>query len=314
MYFSQAVLLSGAIGGVFAVPSRHAHLHRDVRARDVTTVIGTVVQTTTLWVEAGAPSPSGQGVLPSTSHPDIGIISTSTTSGVASNPTSTSPSSPKAFCSSSSKHKRATDSQINYAGNLGTTGGCSWGSNWMAISEPDLGSFNYTITINNAGSEDMECICANKMGYDGKLDGSFAVSSSSQSPLTFNVSPGSSAFVAVEPNTQGMIMCNPNTVPTSSYGQYMGVWLEVDLADTANSGWSGADISALAAQAGGQTSLPGGYVDTATGSGSPSWICPGGTPYKNAYVDGLQAVDGAGLNLPAGPVSLVYTVGKPPAC
>lgn len=315
MHLTHVVLLAGALVGVMAHPSNHAHLHREVHNREVE--VHTEYQTKTVWAD---PEPTvhalAQKPITSTSSAAAHTtLATSVSSSLAAEPTSKNSSPPpgtsSGFCgSSSAKNKRATLAQIMYTGNLGMNDGCPWNSNIITIPEGDLPNYDYTITVKNTASESWQCIGSNKMGFDGKLSGSFKLTDEpNQVPLFFTVPAGQTAFVAVDGNSQGQIICNPGTVPTSQWGQYMGIWLEFDMGNASNDGHSGADISSLVSQAGKQPDIPSAHVDTVSGSGTPSHICSGAASWKNAYIAGTEDVDGLGFTVIPGKVQLLFTLG-----
>jgi hypothetical protein len=100
-------------------------------------------------------------------------------------------------------------------------------------------------------------------------------------------------------------MWAPGTsVPKTSYGQYAGVWFEFDFGNPSNGGWSGADCSSLVASSAGMP-VPGCQVCC---GGVCSTINPGGSG-TNAFLAGMEAVDGLGCNLPPGSQHLQANVG-----
>jgi hypothetical protein len=143
------------------------------------------------------------------------------------------------------------------------------------------------------------------MGADGALTGQFDVPGQNQ--LVFDLQPGESKYVASMGNTQLACAFAPGTVPKTDHGQFAGTWLEADFENSSNSGWSGADCSSLVAQAYGMH-VPGCRVCEPASNRECSTILEGGIG-TNAYTIGMEALDGIGLNLPAGKVFLKVEVG-----
>lgn len=268
MKFSASVLIATAALGVSAHPSGHAHLHKKdfvvARKPDVTqTVDATAAATTT------ASDDSSSGYIE--------------------------------FCSSSSSKKRATTEEIAYTGNTGTSD--DYGCNIMTVSKSIASLYNYTATFTNSVAKDQACVCWNKIGPDGGINGFWK----GNEAISFTLPASGSKTVAFDSNTQGGCACSVGTeVATTSYGQYASTWLEVDFENTSNDGWSGADASCLVSAAS-SLDIPALKVCF---DGTCSTINTGGTG-TNAYLAGMEAADGVGLNIASGTkVSLAVTVGQ----
>lgn len=305
MKVSATILLAAALGAS-AHPSGHAHkrAHQSLEQRGFVIakkpVTITQVQTITQAQAEATVAPT------TTSSTSVAAVSTSSaaaaeTSSASSSSGSSSSgsgaSSYKAFCGGNSK--RATAAEIAYKGNTGS--GSDYGCNLMLIESSIADKYDYTITFENAADEEQSCVCWNKIGPSGLIDGFFK----GNEALTFNLAAGGSQVLAVDSDSQGGCACATDSVPTvPATGEFGSTWLEFDMANTSNNGWSGADASCIVAAAEGLT-IPGLKV---CGSGTCSTINPGGTG-TNAFLGGSEAMDGIGLNLPAGKVQLTATVG-----
>jgi hypothetical protein len=306
MQLSHLLILAGVLGAN-AHPSGHQHLHRSahearrenpkflkgVHHKPIPKPESSVAAAT---VTPAAPAPSAAA----SSIPDTSKASSSSGS---------SGSSGKfiPFCKgnsggSASKVKRVTDAQVMYVGELGMSGSCPWNSNIMIVPSDIADLYDYVQTYTNVASESYQVRCANKMGADSKLTGMFDVPGQNQ--LVFTLAPGESKTVVAQPNTQLACAFAPGSVPKTNFGQFAGNWVEADFANTSNGEWSGADCSSLVAQAY-DMDVPGCQV---CGHGTCSTIHPGGRG-ENAYTKGMEALDGIGLNLPAGKVRLEVKVG-----
>ncbi|KAK3309825.1 uncharacterized protein B0T15DRAFT_406426 [Chaetomium strumarium] len=288
MLFTPVLVLAGVLGAA-AHPSGHAHLHKDAHAKrdgpvHMKNVHKVIPKPTTTTEEAKATvaAASVSSAKPSASSESSEYIP---------------------FCgSSSSKAKRVTYDQIMYTGNLGTTDGCEWNSNLMAVPDSIANKYDYVMKYTNVASEPYQVICANKMGADKQLTGMFKVAG--QKPLIFTLKPGETKTVVADKNTQGVCAFAPNEVPTTEFGQYAGVWAEFDFANDSNEGWSGADCSSLVAQAY-NMDVPGCQMSE---GGVDSTILPGGKG-TNAYTKGMEALDGIGLNIVPGKTTIKVSVG-----
>ncbi|KAK3362423.1 hypothetical protein B0T25DRAFT_524298 [Lasiosphaeria hispida] len=292
MQLTHVLLLAGALG-VTAHPSGHAHNHRAAHERrDLPTFVKNVHKPVAAPAPSAAPAPAEAPAAPASS-------------AAAPKPSAESSSSYIPFCSEGgSKVKRATLDQILYTGNVGTANGCPWASNIMVVPNSIAHLYKYVQTYTNVASEKYQVLCGNKMGAEaGQLNGMFS-KVAGQELVSFDLAPGETKTVVMEGNTQGICAFAPHTVPTTTHGQYAGVWVEIDFENASNGGWSGADCSSLVAQAYGMD-VPGCSV---CGSGVCSNIKPGGFA-DNAYTKGMEALDGIGLNLPAGDVVLAVKVG-----
>ncbi|KAL2168903.1 hypothetical protein VTG60DRAFT_6738 [Thermothelomyces hinnuleus] len=294
MQLNQFLVLAGVLGAA-AHPSGHAHLHRsaakrDVHVKNIHSIAPPPPPATTTSKASPTPSPSSPPAQKVTDAGKSKVTEVETNEFIP-------------FCSgSSSKAKRVTYEQIMYTGNLGTSGGCKWNSNLMVVPNSIADMYDYVQTYTNVADEPYQVICANKMGADGQLTGMFKVAS--QQPLIFTLEPGETKTVVAEENTQGACAFAPNEVPLTGNGQYAGTWAEFDFASEPNKGWSGGDCSSLVAQAADMDV----FGCRMSHNGVDSTIYPGGEA-DNAYIKGMEALDGIGLNIPPGKVEIEVKVG-----
>ena len=302
MQLPTFVLLAGVLGAA-AHPSGHAHghLHRSAHVHGkregpvfVKNVHNIPIPKTTVQP---TPTPSPTKAAAASATPKV-ESSASSASSESSDSTAF-----VAFCGgTSSKSKRVTTAQVMYTGNTGTSNGCKWNSNLMVVSNAIASKYTYVQKYSNVASEPYQVICANKMGADGQLTGMFKVDGQQQ--LVFTLQPGETKTVVADVNTQGVCAFAPNAVPTTTYGQYAGVWAEFDFSNESNKGWSGADCSSLVAQAY-DMDVPGCRMSH---GGINSDILPGGKG-TNAYTKGMEALDGIGLNIVPGNTVIEVKVG-----
>jgi hypothetical protein len=197
--------------------------------------------------------------------------------------------------------KRATAAEIAYKGNVGSGG--QYGCNIMAVQNHLVSKYEYTMVFNNAGG-DAECACWNKIGPDGGINGFF----NGNEAMKFSLPAGGKQTVAVDSNSQIGCTCGEGSLPLTPIGQFAGTWIEGDVGNLSNGGWSGWDASSLVAAAAGME-IPGLNVcGTGAQAGTCSSIFPGGSG-KNAFIAGTAAMDGLGLNCPPGGQSVIVTVG-----
>jgi len=281
----------------------HGHVHRDFHDKRDGVHFKAIHKTIVTTITPAAPtSTSTPAAVPTTSSAPVAAAPTSVASSTASSSSSSGTGSYVAFCGGASKReyvevKRATDAQIAYQGNTGAPG--QYGCNIMTVSSSVAHLYDYTSTYTNVASEPYQVECFNKIGATGAINGFDGAA-----PVSFTLAPGETQVVAIEANSQGACAFGPGSVDKDPYGAWAGVWVEFDVSNTSNNDWSGADCSALVAQAAG-LSVPGCQV--CSGSTCSS-ILPGGQA-TNAYVKGMEAVDGTGINQPPGAFTLAIKVG-----
>lgn len=204
------------------------------------------------------------------------------------------------FCNGKKRDVSAVQERgdVGYVGNTGRPG--MYGCNLMLVDASIADLYDYTATIQNTRNVAQECVCWNKIGPDGGINGFF----NGNQALKFTINAGAKAVMAAEPDSQGGCACGAPHVPLSPWGQFASTWLEFDMCSKPNGGWSGADASALVPAAYNMNINPLKVCDR----GICSTINQGGSG-TNAYTPGTDGVDGLGLNLSPGKVRLAVTVG-----
>ena len=314
MKFSASALLLSAAIGASAHPSGHAHrhAHRSLEARDFfmakkpapvlppaselappPAAAAAAAEPTS---EPPAPKPAAPTPEPAPPAPE------ETTKEDPPAPASTSSSSSGVgefvpFCSGGNS-KRATAAQIAYQGNIGTSG--NYGCNIMTVKSDVADQYDYTIKFVNGGSSQQQCSCWNKIGEDLGINGFF----SGNEATTFSLPGNGEQYVAFDQNSQGGCACGEGSVPLTSFGQFASTWAEFDFGNDSNNEWSGFDASCLVSAKYG-LDIPG--LKLCDSHGTCSTINAGGTG-TNAYLGGMEDLDGIGGNLPPGEVRLTATV------
>ncbi|RFU72211.1 allergen asp f 4 [Trichoderma arundinaceum] len=210
------------------------------------------------------------------------------------------------FCGGNhSVNKRATQDEIAYKGNAGEE--ASYGCNMMLVGDSLAGLYDHTINLTNALAQDQQCVCWLKIGPDGRINGFFE----GNQAFNFNLPARRNRVLAIDVDTQGGCTCGVGGIPMTPLSQFASTWLEFDISNRQNGGWSGADASCLVATVY-EMDIPGlqvcGQVDCSCGQVDCSTVHPGGTG-QNAYLKGMENEDGVGIAIPAGPVRLKATFG-----
>jgi hypothetical protein len=283
MKVSTTTFALAAALGVAAHPSGFAHknMHRHIEKR-LDFVMNTKPQAPAADVNKAAVLPSPT----TTSAPPAAVTSS---------PPSTSPGSgKKPFCGGNSKRASAAD--IAFKGNVGTAG--NYGCNLMVVD--NAAAYDYTTTFENKSGKDQKCVVWLKIGPDNGINGFF----NGNQALSFDLPAGGQKVLAAEANSQGGAACGVGSVPLTSFGQFASTWVEFDFANEKNFAYSGADASCLVA-ADYNLDIP---ALSVCHNGDCSTVNAGGSG-TNAYLKGMNDLDGIGLNIPPGPVALKVTVG-----
>ncbi len=302
MKFSAAIVLAAAMGAA-AHPShrahRNAHRSADGRVFVMNQKPAPPAPTTT---DAAPPPPAATSSVAPAPSPAPPVANAAAAVGSSASSSSSKPSSSssvksgyKAFCNK----KRATDAQNAYVGNTGASQGGQYGCNIMEISADAVDLYDYTMKFTNQGSGEQSCVCWNKIGPDGGMNGFF----SNNQAISFKVAGNGEAHVAFDTNSQVGCSCGSGSVPLTSFGQFAGTWVEADFGNASNGGWSGFDASCLAAAKYG-LQIPGLEV---CGKGTCSTVHAGGSGV-NAYLGGMEAEDGVGGNVAPGPLALTVKI------
>lgn len=204
------------------------------------------------------------------------------------------------FCKGGPGVKRATASEIAYAGNLGSPN--HYGCNLILVDDIIADRYRYTINMTNAAAVAQSCVCWLKIGPHGGLSGFFK----GNEVLSFAIPTEGHQVLAVDGDSQGGCTCSSGAIQVTSFGQFGGTWLEFDMGSKPNHGCSGADASCLVSASNG-LEIPGLRVCSEP-NGVCSTIHAGGTG-ENAYLQGMEFQDGIGINLSAREVRLTATFG-----
>ena len=297
-FTTTAVFLAAALGAT-AHPSGHAHrhAHRSIEARNDFFMNKKPLPPAPTTSEE--PAPAAPTTAPAAPKPK----KEKKPSNKETTPSpSTGGGNAKPFCGGQNyqkSYKRATIADIFSKGNIGTPD--DYGCNLMMVDADVKDSYDHITTFTNKADKTQECACFNKIGpKDGEVNGFF----NGKEALKFNIAPGEKKYLAADDNTQGGCSCGPGEVALTTWGEFADTWLEFDFNSDRNKGWSGADASCLVAAAEGMP-IQGMNV---CGHGVCSTINPGGTG-ENAYLGGMEAEDGVGLNIPPGQVRLEVTLG-----
>lgn len=185
-----------------------------------------------------------------------------------------------------------------YTGNVGNP----YGSNIIEVSASDASSYKYVMQFKGSNTDDWTVAIWNKYGSDGKMDGWYG-----NACKTFTLAAGATKYIAFDEDTNGgFAAASGSTIPTDSNGGYASTWGEFDFGSTVNSGWSGFDVSAIAAQSASLT-VQGMKICDALGSTCSS-ITSGAGTVSNAYTKAETDIGGIGGNLSSGPVRLAVTI------
>ncbi|KAJ5274741.1 hypothetical protein N7505_003286 [Penicillium chrysogenum] len=187
-----------------------------------------------------------------------------------------------------------------YAGNVGNP----YGSNIISIDASSASNYKYVAQFSGSPTDSWTIAIFNKYGPDGKMTGWYGNACN-----TFTLAPGETKYVAFDEDTNGGFAAAKgagSTIPTDSMGGYASTWGEFDFGSTTNSGWSGFDVSVIAAQNAGM-SIDGMKICDALGSVCSS-VTKDAAVVDNAYTAAETAVGGIGANLGSGPVRLAVTI------
>ncbi|OKL63204.1 hypothetical protein UA08_01144 [Talaromyces atroroseus] len=185
-----------------------------------------------------------------------------------------------------------------YCGNVGIP----YGSNIIEITEDELDSYNWTVTLDGSFIlQEYTAYFWNNCNEEGELAGFFDTTF----PLTVTIGVGEKSYVAIDVDSQGAFVTSPTSVgvPRSTTdGIIMGFWGEFNIDTTINDGWSGFDVSALVALDNGKTDYPGLAL---TGDGQTSYITNSLGSAYNAYSETSEAsTGGIGGNVVPGKLAL----------
>jgi hypothetical protein len=275
-----AALVSGSAARLHGHARRHAHLSG---------------QADGLHKRQSYPAASSSAAVPAAASPSLsGSASSSSSSSDWTSTPSNGVYSTQGFGASTA----SGGSGDTYQGNVGNP----WGSNIIEVSASDASQYKYVAQFKGSNTDPWTVVFWNKIGPDGKMDGWYG-----HSALSFTLGAGETKYVAFADDSQGGWGAAPGgTLPTDSNGGYACTWGEFDFGSTANNGWSGYDVSAIQAQAAGQT-VQGMQICQAPSTACSS-ISGGAGQVVNAYTQSEAAQGGIGGNIPAGPVRLAVQI------
>ncbi|QKX62829.1 uncharacterized protein TRUGW13939_09994 [Talaromyces rugulosus] len=310
MQFKNSLLLLTALTAGSAVARAHGHERRHQhQARAVGDVVTAVIDgKVATWVNTyggptqapAAPAATAAPAVQNDVVADASVTPLPTSTAVTTTTTSATTTS-TAFPTGFGGQTQPTGTGDTFCGNQGIP----YGSNIIQITEDDVSTYDYTITLDgSAVTEDYQVVFWNKCDSNDQLTGWYATTF----PLTVTVSAGSTSYIAVDTNSQGGFVALPASqdIPRNSLGSILGFWGEFDFADSNNANWSGFDVSAIQAQNAGQTDFPGLKMEA---NGVVSSITTNLGAVDNAYTADEAAIGGIGGNLPSGPVALTATLG-----
>lgn len=187
----------------------------------------------------------------------------------------------------------------NYRGNVGIP----YGSNIIEIPAYAADDYRHVVQFNGVPGESWTVVIWNKYGPDGVMNGWFG-----NACHDFHLTGSQSRFFAFDDDSQGgWAAARGSLIPLDANGGYATTWGEFDFGSRINHGWSGFDVSAIAAQ-GAQLDVQGMEIcDTVTGVCSS--VSKNAARIKNAYTFVTRYEKGIGGNLAPGPVRLNIHVG-----
>ncbi|KAI2787063.1 Allergen Asp f 4 [Penicillium oxalicum] len=189
---------------------------------------------------------------------------------------------------------------VKYIGNVGDP----YGSNIIEVPENTANQCKYVLRFEGpVAGESWTVVIWNKIGPDGLLSGWYG-----QACRKFILKSGQVRYIAVDENSQGGWAAAPgDSIAVDSQGGYASTWGEFDFGSVINSGWSGFDVSAIAAQNAGLPVQGMKICDVL--AGICSFVTKDAALIHNAYISSLAEVGGIGGNLYPGPVRLAVTIG-----
>ncbi|KAJ5777787.1 hypothetical protein N7520_001033 [Penicillium odoratum] len=242
------------------------------------------------------------------------VVSTSTSSVVVSTSTSVATSTdsgssaswteiPSDGVYSTSGFGTATNSSGSgdtYSGNVGSP----YGSNIISVSADVAYTYKYVVEFTGSNTDDWLVVIWNKYSSDGTMDGWYG-----KACHKFTLAAGETKYYAFDYDSQGgWAAAKGSSIPTDDYGGYASTWGEFDFGSTANSGWSGFDVSAIMAQDADLTVQGMKICDAYNTDGTCSYITTDAGTVHNAYTSAETDVGGIGGNLSAGPVRLSVVI------
>lgn len=314
---------STALARLHGHERRHHHQERGLGDTVIATIDGKIVSWANNFAGGGGAAPTtttsssaNENQQPNTAVPDT--VSVATTAAAAAPTADSPPSSPEpagtesasaaAATATTSAHWTSTPADGNftrkgfgaatkpggfgifYKGNVGDP----WGSNIIEVPASEASNYKHVAEFSGKHKEPWTIVFWNKIGPDGKMDGWFG-----KSALKITLQPGETKYVAFDDDSQGgWAAAKGEKIPTNWIGEYAATWGEFDLSSSANSGWSGWDVSSIQAQLAG-LEVQGMKICDHVGD-SCSSISNAAKSIINAYTQALKGKNGIGGSKPGG--------------
>jgi hypothetical protein len=188
---------------------------------------------------------------------------------------------------------------VQYSGNVGNP----YGSNIIEVPGAHANQYKYVVRFE--GPEQGEAwtiVIWNKIGPDGTMGGWYG-----KACKIFALEAGQIRYFAFDEDSQGGWAAAPGyPVPVDDNGGYASTWGEFDFGSATNLGWSGFDVSAIAAQNAGLEVQGMKVCEVLTHICSV--IGPAASVVYNAYTSAVADIGGIGGKLAPGPVRLAVII------
>ncbi|KAJ5267313.1 hypothetical protein N7478_010121 [Penicillium angulare] len=182
----------------------------------------------------------------------------------------------------------------NYRGNVGIP----YGSNIIEIPAHAADDYRHVVQFNGVPGDSWTVVIWNKYGPDGVMNGWFG-----NACHDFHLTGSQTRFFAFDGDSQGgWAAARGSHIPLDTNGGYATTWGEFDFGSRINLGWSGFDVSAIAAQSA-QLDVQGMKICDAV-TGVCSSVSKSAARIENAYTFATRYENGIGGNLAPGPVRL----------
>jgi hypothetical protein len=194
----------------------------------------------------------------------------------------------------------SSGSGVQYSGNVGNP----YGSNIIEVPAAQANRYKYVVRFEGPGKgENWTVVIWNKIGPDGIIGGWYG-----KACKKFTLAAGQIRYIAFDEDSQGGWAAAPGSlVPIDGNGGYASTWGEFDFGSTVNLGWSGFDVSAIAAQNAGLEVQGMKICDVLTHI--CSCVAPAAAFVHSAYTSAVADIGGIGGKLAPGPVRLAVTIG-----
>jgi hypothetical protein len=194
----------------------------------------------------------------------------------------------------------SSGSSVQYSGNVSNP----YRSNIIKVPATQAKQYKYVVRFDGPGKgENWTVVIWNKIGPDGKIGGWYG-----KACKKFALAVGQVRYIAFDEDSQGGWAAAPGSlIPVDANGGYASTWGEFDFGSTVNLGWSGFDVSAIAAQNAGLEVQGMKICDALTHI--CSCVAPAAAFVHNAYTRAVADIGGIGGKLAPGPVRLAVTIG-----